>query len=127
MCDNDPMTYLFIVAFIFVWVWVGLELTFKNFLGIVGAGAIGFACFAWGLNFVGGENFPMVKVYGWFFIGLGGLMALIVIGTIMEIVEDIKLLFTPEPVVPVIRDYVRVETHSKRHWGMHKQNVNKRG
>ena len=112
------MTILFAIAFISFWVW--FPSTFSKFAGVVIAPAIGYWCFNWGLNFTGSE-FTHVTGYGWFFIGLGVWMVLVVLATIYEIVEDIRLHFTPEPVCQA-NPYDRVETKSKRHWGMHKQN-----
>jgi len=87
------MTIVITVLFAMFFVW--FITTFQRFSGTVLAGAVGYFCFKWGLNFVSSENFVTVQIYGWIFMALAGWMAIIVLSVIYEIVDNIHLALTP--------------------------------
>jgi hypothetical protein len=79
-----------ILAILFIWFGIWFTETFSKFCGTVLAAPVGYFCFMWGLNFIGSENFTNVQIYGWMFMTLAAWMALTVISTIYEIIEDIR-------------------------------------
>ncbi len=82
------MSILLIIAFL--WLWVYFSIALRYVVCTIGAALIGHWCFMWALNFIG-DDVTIVQVYGWFFMGLAGLMLITVIVTIQEIYEDVVL------------------------------------
>jgi len=89
------MGIIFVIAFVFVLTW--FFLSFRKIVGIFVCGPMAYATFMWGKNFIGGENFPVVQVYGWVFMALAAWCALTVIATIAEVIDDIITELKPDP------------------------------